>query len=112
MSDTTDLTLTQSALEFIQSKLSKDPKAIGLRLGIEKGGCSGSTYHIDFAKDLKEEDTVKEYGGVKIVVASQHWPYFKKTVIDCIKDDFGEYLKLNNPNVKGECGCGESVNFE
>lgn len=106
------LTLTSNAISFIQKKLESHPKAVGMRISITKGGCSGSMYDINFAEQREPEDIVVEKEGIKVMIDPVSLKYLEKTEIDCIKDDFGEYLKFRNPNVKGECGCGESISFE
>lgn len=109
--DTKPVQFTPDAISFIQRKLSNEPKALGLRISIKKGGCSGSSYDIQFAKEIQTDDTVIEKNGIKVVIDAQSFKFLNNTLIDCIKDDFGEFLKFQNPNVKGECGCGESVSF-
>ncbi len=106
------INITPLALQFIQNKLIEKPEAIGLRLSLSKGGCSGSKYNIDFAKECLEGDNIIEKEGIKIIIHQHEMKFFNHTIIDCVKDDFGEYLKFLNPNVKGECGCGESISFE
>ncbi len=114
---TAPINVTNDALDFIQRRLAADPTAKALRLGIKKSGCSGFSYDLKYINEVPEEnncepDILLNRDGVKILIASESVPYLKNTIIDCIKDDFGEYLKFLNPNVKGECGCGESVSFE
>lgn len=103
------LTLTPEAYDYVQRKLTKEPPQTGLRLGLRKTGCSGLAYDIAFTQIVPNEETVIEaYDDIKIVMDLKNLTFFKGTIIDCVKDDFGEYLKFQNPNVKGECGCGES----
>lgn len=107
------VTLTPQAQEYIQGKLSAAPEAQGLRLGVKKSGCSGFAYDISLAPVVNTNDVViEDPSNVRLIVREDHLPYFKNMVIDCIHEDFGSYLKFENPNVKGECGCGESMSFE
>lgn len=84
---------------------------MGLRVGVRKTGCSGYAYVIDYADSVGSEDVVFEDDGVKVVVDSDSLALIDGTEVDFIKDGLNEAFKFRNPNVKGECGCGESFSI-
>jgi iron-sulfur cluster assembly protein len=81
---------------------------VGLRVGVKKTGCSGYAYVIDYADSVGAKDVVFEQGGVKIIVDSESLALIDGTEVDFVKQGLNEAFKFRNPNVKGECGCGES----
>lgn len=102
------ITLTEAAADRVQRFISKRGRGIGVRLGIRKTGCSGYAYVVDFADEVDESDEVFEDGNVKVVVARSHLPYLDGTELDFTREGVNETFVFNNPNVKDECGCGES----
>ena len=77
---------------------------------MRKTGCSGWAYVVDFAKEIEPEDQVFENQGIKIVVNPESLAFLDGTEVDFCKEGLNETFKFNNPNVKDECGCGESFN--
>jgi len=106
------VSLTSNAVEYLRKTLDNKPDMMGIRLGVKTSGCSGLSYTLDFAKDLKEGDQIFESGGVKVVVDAKSFEYLKGTEVDCVQEGLNEFLKFQNPNVKSACGCGESFNVE
>lgn len=104
------ITLTPSAADRVKTYISSRGKGEGLRLGVKKTGCSGWAYVVDFADKIDPEDEIFEDRGVKVVVKRSNLSFLNGTEIDFRKDGLGEVFKFNNPNVKDECGCGESFN--
>ncbi len=105
------VTLTTSAADRIRHFIANRGKGEGLRLGVRKTGCSGWAYMIDFADKIDPEtDTVFEDHGVKVVVQHDHLAFLNGTEVDFSKVGLGEAFKFHNPNIKDECGCGESFN--
>ena len=102
------VTMTEAAAERVRKFLQGRGKGLGLRLGVKTSGCSGMAYVLEFVDDLQPEDTVFEEQGVKIVVDSKSLAYLDGTELDFAKEGLNEGFKFNNPNKKGECGCGES----
>ncbi len=84
-------------------------KGFGLRLGVRTSGCSGMAYVLEFVDAPNEEDTVFEDKGVKVVVDGKSLQFLDGTQLDFVKEGLNEGFKFN-PNVKDECGCGESFN--
>ena len=102
------VTLTEKAADRIQNFLAKRGKGVGLRLGIKTTGCSGLAYVIEYADELQPEDQVFESHGVKVIVDQKSLVYIDGTQLDYTKEGLNEGFKFDNPNVKDECGCGES----
>jgi iron-sulfur cluster assembly protein len=102
--------LTESAADRVRSHLEKRGAGIGLRVGIKKTGCSGFAYVVNYADEIRPEDSVFEARGVKVVVDRTSLPLIDGTLVDFVKQGLNEAFKFQNPKAKGECGCGESFN--
>ncbi|KPJ79689.1 MAG: iron-sulfur cluster assembly protein [Gammaproteobacteria bacterium SG8_30] len=102
------VTLTESAADRVRSFLASRGHGIGLRLGIRKTGCSGYAYVVNYAEEIGEEDHVFHSQGVKVVVDPESLPLIDGTEVDFVRHGLSEAFRFRNPNVKGECGCGES----
>ena len=105
------ISLTESAAERVQGHLDRRGYGVGLRLGIKKTGCSGYAYVIDYADYIDTDDVVFNALGVKVVVDSESIKLIDGTQVDFVKEGINEAFKFRNPNVKGECGCGESFSI-
>lgn len=104
------LTLTEKAAKHIQTSINTRGKGVGLRLGIRTSGCSGMAYVLEFADEINTEDQVFESQGIKILVDPKSLVYIDGTELDYVREGLNEGFKFNNPNVKDQCGCGESFN--
>ena len=102
------VSLTHSAATRVRSFLEQRGRGLGLRVGIRKTGCSGYAYVIEYADAVKSDDAVFEDQGVKVVVDRESLRLIDGTEVDFVKQGLNEAFKFRNPNVKGECGCGES----
>lgn len=102
------ISATEAAAARVKSFLDKRGKGIGLRLGVKTSGCSGLAYKIEFVDTSNEDDQIFESHGVKIFVDSKSLQFIDGTVLDFTKEGVQEGFKFTNPNVKDECGCGES----
>lgn len=102
------ITLTENAAGHVSRLLADRAGVVGLRFAVKSSGCSGFAYVVDFAAEVDEGDEVFEDHGVKIVVDSQSLTFVDGTEIDFGSDGLNEGFRFNNPNVKNECGCGES----
>ena len=104
------VTLTETAASHVQRSLSKRGKGVGLRVGVRTSGCSGLAYKLEFADSLNPEDVSFECHGVRVIVDPKSLPYLQGTELDYTREGLNEGFKFRNPNVKDECGCGESFN--
>lgn len=106
------ISLTESAANHIKQALAKKGKGIGLRLGVKKVGCSGLAYTLDYAEEITPSDKLYESHGVKVLVDEANLSYLDGTELDFSRVGMNEAFKFKNPNVKSECGCGESFNVD
>ncbi len=104
------ISLTEAAADRVRSYLDRRNEAIGLRLGVTETGCSGYSYVINYAEAIKPDDVVFEDKGVKVVVDPAALELIDGTEVDFVKNGLNEAFSFRNPNIKGECGCGESFN--
>jgi len=102
------ISLTTAAADRIRAFLDRRGQGLGLRLAVKKTGCSGFAYVVNYADDLHADDVVFEDRGVKVIVDKQSLGYIDGTEVDFVKQGLNEAFRFRNPNVKGECGCGES----
>jgi len=102
------ISLTEPAAERVRTHLEARGSGIGLRVGIKKTGCNGYAYVINYADEVNEADVIFEDRGVKIVVDEDSLALIDGTEVDFIKEGLNEAFRFRNPNVTGECGCGES----
>lgn len=100
--------LTTAAAERVKAFLASRGKGIGLRLGVRKTGCSGFAYVVNYADEMQANDRVFEDRGVKVFVDPESLPLVAGTTVDFVKQGLNEAFRFSNPNIKGECGCGES----
>jgi iron-sulfur cluster assembly protein len=100
--------LTDAAADRVRSHLEKRGGGEGMRFGIKKSGCSGFAYVVDFADAVENDDNVYESKGVNVIVDTASLPFVDGTLIDFRREGLNEVFVYENPNVKSECGCGES----
>ena len=102
------ITLTPAAADRVRHFLTERGHGIGLRLAVRKTGCSGFAYVVNYADDIAADDVVFEDRGVKVIVDKDSLGFIDGTEVDFVKQGLNEAFRFRNPNVKGECGCGES----
>ncbi|MFZ9756798.1 MAG: iron-sulfur cluster assembly protein IscA [Burkholderiaceae bacterium] len=102
------ITLTEKAAEHISRFIEKRGKGQGIRLGVRTTGCSGLAYKLEFVDQPEQADLTFQSFGVSVFVDPKSLPYIDGTELDLAKEGLNEGFKFNNPNVKNECGCGES----
>jgi iron-sulfur cluster assembly protein len=102
------ISLTTNAAKHVQNFLAKRGKGVGLRLGVRTSGCSGMAYKLEFADAVDSEDLQFVSNGVTILVDQHSLPYIDGMELDYAREGLNEGFKFNNPNVKDQCGCGES----
>jgi iron-sulfur cluster assembly protein len=102
------ITLTEPAAKHVQKFIANRGKGVGLRLGVKTTGCSGMAYTLEFADAVNPEDMAFESHGVKVLVDPKSLVYIDGTELDFTREGLNEGFKFKNPNVKDECGCGES----
>ena len=104
------ISITPAAADRVKSFIASRGKGLGLRLSVRKTGCSGFAYVVNYADDAVKSDHVFEEHGVKVFVDPESLPLINGTTVDFVKQGLNEAFRFHNPNIKGECGCGESFN--
>ncbi|OYW40295.1 MAG: iron-sulfur cluster assembly protein IscA [Hydrogenophilales bacterium 12-61-10] len=104
------VTLSERAAQHVTNYLTKRGKGVGIRLGVRTTGCSGMAYKLEFADEAPAGDEVFTSYGVTVFVDPKSLVYIDGTELDYSREGLNEGFKFNNPNVKNECGCGESFN--
>ena len=104
------ISLSESAARHVSNFIAKRGKGFGIRLGVKTSGCSGMAYKLEFVDNTETEDLVFESHGVNVVIDPKSLAYLDGTELDFVKEGLNEGFKFNNPNVKDQCGCGESFN--
>ncbi|MEL0658908.1 MULTISPECIES: iron-sulfur cluster assembly protein IscA [Psychromonas] len=102
------ITLTEPAANHVANFLKNRGKGLGLRLGVKTSGCSGMAYVLEFVDVLNDDDEMFTDHGVNIIVDKKSLLYIDGTELDFVKEGLNEGFEFNNPNIDGECGCGES----
>jgi len=103
------VTLTDSAATHVANMLAKRGSGVGLRIGTKKSGCTGFAYVVDYADSVTDDDQVFESHGVKVVVDRDSLARIDGMEVDFVKSSLlNEGFEFRNPNVKDQCGCGES----
>ena len=111
------ITATQKAIAEVK-RLAEKRKAEGktapqgLRIGIRGGGCSGYSYVLEFQPKPEEGDATLEHDGVPVYLGEFKRDFLKRTVIDYTENDFEAGFKIENPNARRQCGCGESFDID
>ncbi|OGO91831.1 MAG: hypothetical protein A3F41_04380 [Coxiella sp. RIFCSPHIGHO2_12_FULL_44_14] len=113
MSNNTLLQLTEPAVNHVQAMIRQQGHGKGLRISVKITGCSGYQYDTHIVDEGQPED--------QLVTTSQGLPVFidptcvdmlRGTVVDWVQQGLGQRLVFHNPNVSGECGCGESFQLK
>ena len=102
------ISLTNSAADRVRTYLDARGAGVGLRLGVTQTGCSGYSYVINYADEIGATDIVFEDKGIKVVVDPEALALIDGTEVDFVKNGLNEAFSFRNPNITGECGCGES----
>ena len=102
------ITLSENAARHVQNFMAKRGKGVGLRIGVRTSGCSGMAYKLEFADAVAEDDLQFASHGVTLLVDPKSLAYLDGMVLDYTREGLNEGFKFNNPNIKSQCGCGES----
>jgi iron-sulfur cluster assembly protein len=105
------ISMTTAAADHVRRSLTGRGKGLGVRLGVRTTGCSGLAYVLEFVDEAAAEDSVFDSHGVKVIIDPKSLVYLDGTELDFVREGLNEGFKFNNPNVRGECGCGESFNI-
>ena len=102
------ISVTPAAAEHVSKQLQARGRGEGIRIGVKTSGCSGLAYVLEFVDVQDPEDTLLETDGLRVFVDPKSLVYLDGTIVDFAREGLNEGLEFRNPNVAGECGCGES----
>ena len=101
--------LSDNAANRIKEIMSKaDEKTIGVRIGVQSGGCAGMSYIMEYAKEPRPNEEIIEDKGVKVLIDPSAIIYLLGTEMDYKQEKFSSQFVFKNPNETQRCGCGES----
>ncbi|MGA0052449.1 MAG: HesB/IscA family protein [Pelagibacteraceae bacterium] len=101
--------LSDNAANRIKEIMSKaDEKTIGVRIGVQSGGCAGMSYIMEYAKEPRPNEEIIEDKGVKVLIDPSAIIYLLGTEMDYKQEKFSSQFVFKNPNETERCGCGES----
>lgn len=101
--------LTAAAAAKVAELIAREGnEALGLRLGVRPGGCSGFSYQLELDAKVDAGDVVNEFEGVRLIVDSESLEMVSGAEIDYRDGLQGAGFHINNPNVTRSCGCGNS----
>ena len=102
------ISMTEVAKNHIGKQIQNRGDALGIRVGVKTAGCSGLSYVLEFVDKLDDTDHVFDQGGFSLIIDPKSFVYLDGTELDFVKEGLNEGFEFNNPNIDGECGCGES----
>ena len=108
------MTITDNAVKHLRSLLTDhpdQPAGAGLRIFIDKGGCSGMQYGMSFDAP-KDGDEIVERDGVRVLVDADSLGFLRGATVDYCDDLTGTGFRIQNPNARRTCGCGTSFEPE
>ncbi|MEN2494559.1 MAG: Iron-binding protein IscA [Hyphomicrobiaceae bacterium hypho_1] len=104
--------ITDSAASRIRDIVESNPNAIGLKIGLKKGGCAGMEYSLEVAQKAEKFDEIFKSKGVTILIDPKAVLYIIGTILDYEVDKLSSQFIFKNPNQISACGCGESVELQ
>jgi iron-sulfur cluster assembly protein len=104
-----EITITPEAANQLRliRKENEVPDTFGLRIGIQSGGCCGSSYSLGFDEKAAPTDRVVQCEGVSIFVDEENMPQLSGAILEFVDGPNGKGFKLENPNDQKSCGCGD-----
>ena len=105
------ITVTDEAAKQLIDRITQVEGAIGVRVGVMGGGCSGFQYQLDFAMIKNEDDIEYENNGITLLVDPKSKVFLFGITIDYTSDLMQSGFKFINPSATRTCGCGESFSY-
>jgi iron-sulfur cluster assembly accessory protein len=103
------ITITPTALQEIQRiQKSHQKQDSYFRISVANGGCSGLIYAFNLDKNIKDNDNISNYQGLKIVIDQDSLVYLKNLKLDYSEDLMGGGFRFQNPQANKHCNCGQS----
>lgn len=105
------VTVTAAAVDHLRRQLAAKGLS-GVRIHLEKSGCTGYKYVIDEVAAPEAGDVVLELAdGLILALPPADAPTLNGLALDYVQEGVNRRLVLDNPNAKDACGCGESFSF-
>jgi len=103
------ITLSTEAMSQLKTLLAKESNpAVGLRVFVSGGGCSGLQYGMAFDDNVRPGDQVIEQDGVRVLIDDFSAPHIRGSEIDYVDSLMGAGFTVHNPNAVSSCSCGHS----
>ncbi|MBC8131191.1 MAG: Fe-S cluster assembly scaffold SufA [Rhizobiaceae bacterium] len=104
------MTLTETAADRVRDIMSaRGDEALGLRVGVKKGGCAGMEYTVELATEAKPREDMVERDGARVFISPEAVLFLLGTEMDYEITTLRSGFTFKNPNQTSACGCGESV---
>lgn len=112
MSEMEAVAVTDRAYARIAEILREEPGAVGLRVAVSGGGCSGFQYEFGIEKDVHGDDlTFRKDNAAAVIIDEMSLQFLKGASVDFVDDLIGARFDIKNPNAKSTCGCGTSFSL-
>jgi len=109
LSTSHNVVLTDTAASKVKNLLEQEGRDdLRLRVAVQPGGCSGLIYQLFFDERLMEDDLVRDFDGVEVVVDKMSSPYIDGASVDFEDTIQKQGFTIDNPNAQGSCACGDS----
>jgi iron-sulfur cluster assembly protein len=107
---TQEIIITPEAAEQIRNirRENQIPDTHGLRIGIQSGGCCGSSYSLAFDDKVESTDRIFQSEGVSIYVDEENLGSLSGTTLEFVDGPNGKGFRFDNPNQSKSCGCGDN----
>ncbi len=103
------ISISDAAAARINAVVAKATKPVlGVRVSVAAKGCSGKSYVVEYAEELRKFEDVVEHNGAKVFIDPKAVMYLLGSELDYRESKMESGFVFNNPNEKGRCGCGES----
>lgn len=101
--------LSDAAAAKVKSLIDQEGRDdLRLRVAVQPGGCSGLIYQLFFDERLMDDDLVRDFEGVEVVVDKMSTPYLDGAMVDFEDTIQKQGFTIDNPNAEGSCACGDS----
>lgn len=104
------LSITKQGIEKL-SDLLKNSSAIGIKVGVNRKGCNGLSYTMDYIYTENRMDEKIIVNNIAVYIQPQALFYIIGSEMDFVVSDLKSEFTFSNPNAKGKCGCGESFSM-
>ena len=109
LSTTHNVSLTKTAASKVKNLLEQEGRDdLRLLVAVQPGGCSGLIYQLFFDERLMEDDYVRDFDGVEVVVDKMSSAYVDGASVDFEDTIQKQGFTIDNPNAQGSCACGDS----